>query len=82
MGETRRASTKLETKDLTSAFVVGPATVDGAPREHVAFKIRPHVLSCRPIESTVTKHTALALFILGHAGGGLRVNLAVARVSP
>jgi hypothetical protein len=25
------------TKDLTSAFVVGPATVDGAPCEHLAF---------------------------------------------
>ena len=28
------------TKDLTSAFVVGPATVDGAPCEHLAFKGR------------------------------------------
>ena len=28
------------TKDLTSAFVVGPATVDGAPCEHLAFKSR------------------------------------------
>jgi hypothetical protein len=28
------------TKDLTSAFVVGPATVDGSPCEHLAFKSR------------------------------------------
>jgi len=28
------------TKDLTSAFVVGSATVDGSPCEHLAFKSR------------------------------------------
>jgi hypothetical protein len=27
----------MMTKDLTSAFVVGPATVDGMSREHLAF---------------------------------------------